>query len=306
MNDIATPPALKLSRRDKFSLALLHFFGRRSLRLLQALGSGIGWLASLFRSTGYYSVVNRNLELCFPEKDEAWRKTTTRECLVHTATTAMEFAKTWGMPTPYSLAQIKAVHNEHLFHQALAAGRGTLGIIPHFGSWEFMNAWVNQYCAPIIMYKPNKSKAVDAFVLEARGRLQATMVATDDRGVKALLKGIKKNGFAAILPDHVPHENGGIYAPFFGISTWTGVIVPKLIGRTNCSVIMMYCLRRELGDGFEIFFDEADSDIHNPDIAIATAAMNHSVETMIRRHPGQYQWTYKRFKQNENGKYPYR
>jgi KDO2-lipid IV(A) lauroyltransferase len=305
MNDIATVDHSSLTRKDRFFLALLRFFSRRSLRFLQGFGFAVGWLAYRLRRLGRTQVVRRNLEICFPEKDAAWLDETTERCMISMAQTMAEFAKTWGMSTDYSISQIKNVHNEHIFHEALAAGRGTIGIIPHYGTWEFMNAWVNQYASPIIMYKPGKQKGVDAFVRDARGRLRAIMVATDERGVKTIFKGLKQNGFIGILPDHIPHDNGGIYAPLFGISTWTGIMVPRLVGRTGCTAIVMYCLRRPDADGFDIFFEKPDPEIYSQDVAVSAAAMNRSIEAVIRRDPAHYQWSYKRFKKNENLANPY-
>lgn len=299
MNDVSPLSPQELTGKDRLFLRLLRLCSRLPLGFLQNLGGMLGVLAGLARNSGPSLVVRRNLDLCFPEQTPEWRERITRANLVSTMQTALEFAKTWGMPTDYSVAQIRKVHNEQLFHDALAAGRGTIAIVPHMGSWEFMNAWINLHTAPIIMYKPGKDKGVDTFVLEARGRLRATMVPTDERGVRAVFKGLRQNGFCAILPDHVPHEHGGIFAPFFGVSTWTGVMVPKLVGRTGCRVITMSCLRRPGGDGFEIFIDAPDPDIYSDDLATSTAAMNRSVEAVIRRDPAQYQWTYKRFKKNE-------
>ncbi|MFZ5561258.1 MAG: lysophospholipid acyltransferase family protein [Pseudomonadota bacterium] len=290
-----------LKGKDKLYLRLLRFCSRLPLGFLQSLGAWLGALAvALGRNGKTAHVVRRNLELCFPEQTPEWRERLLRAHIISTAQTALEFAKTWGMPPDYSVAQIRKVHGEERFHQALAAGRGTIAIVPHFGSWEFMNAWLNLHTAPIIMYKPGKDKGVDAFVLDARGRLRATMVPTDERGVKAVFKGLKQNGFTAILPDHVPHDSGGIHAPFFGIPTWTGVMVPKLVSRTGCRVVVLSCLRRPHGDGFEMYVDEPDPQIYSADLATATAAMNRCVEAVIRRDPAQYQWTYKRFRKNEN------
>lgn len=300
MTDFAPPAPEALSAKDRLFLRLLRFFSRLPLGLLQRLGAWLGTLAYMLgRNGNTANVVRCNLELCFPEQTPEWRERILRQNIVCTAQTALEFAKTWGMPTDYSVAQIRQVHGEEVFHRALAAGRGTIGIVPHFGTWEFMNAWINQYTAPIIMYKPGPDKGVDAFVRDARGRLNATMVTADERGVKAVFKGLRQNGFCAILPDHVPHDNGGIFAPFFGISTWTGVMVPKLVARTGCTVIMMACVRRPGGDGFEITFSEPDPEIYSQNLFTATAAMNRSIEAVIRRDPAQYQWTYKRFRKNE-------
>lgn len=301
------PPADELSGRDRLYLRLLHFFSRLPLGFLQRLGALLGTVAlAVAGRSKTANVIRRNLELCFPEQTPEWRERVLRANVVSTLQTALEFAKTWGMPTDYSVGQIRKVHNEQVLRDALAAGRGTIGIVPHFGTWEFMNAWLNQYTSPIIMYKPGKEKGVDTFVRDARGRLNATMVTADERGVKAVFKGLKQNGFTAILPDHVPHENGGIHVPFFGISTWTGVMVPRLIGRTGCKAILMACVRRPGGDGFEVFLEEPDPEIYSEDLATSTAAMNRSIEKLIRRDPAQYQWSYKRFRNNETLPDPYR
>ncbi|HET8730859.1 MAG TPA: lysophospholipid acyltransferase family protein [Moraxellaceae bacterium] len=303
----ALPPQEPLSGKDRFYLNLLRFFSRLPLGFLQRLGAILGVIAlAVAGKSRTANVIRRNLEIAYPDKSPEWREDITRRNVVSTLQTALEFAKTWGMPTAYSVGQIRTVHNEKVFHDAIASGRGTIGIIPHFGTWEFMNAWVNQFASPIIMYKPGKDKGVDAFVRDARGRLRATMVTADERGVKAVFKGLKHNGFCAVLPDHVPHENGGIYSPFFGLSTWTGVMVPRLVGRTGCKAIMMACVRCPDGDGFDIFFDEPDPEIYSEDLATSTAAMNRSIEKLIARDPSQYQWSYKRFRNNEDGSDPYR
>lgn len=301
------PPAEPLSGKDRFYLNLLRFFSRLPLRFLQRLGAVLGAVAlAVAGQSKTAHVIRRNLEIAFPEQTPEWRERVLRANVVCTLQTALEFAKTWGMPPAYSLGQIRKVHNEHLMTEALANGRGTIGIVPHYGTWEFMNAWVNSHTAPIIMYKPGKDKGVDTFVLDARSRLNATLVTADERGVKAVFKGLRQNGFSAVLPDHVPHDNGGIWSPFFGVSTWTGVMVPRLIGRTGCKALMMACVRRPDGDGFEIFLDEPDPEIYSDDVAVSTAAMNRSIEKLIRRDPTQYQWSYKRFRKNEDGSDPYR
>ncbi len=295
-----------LAFKDRLSLALLRFFARLSLPVLQRLGALIGALVACFPRSGIYQTVLRNLQLCYPQESDAWHQTVTKASLRSTAMTAFEFAKTWGMPPAYSVSQIRDVHGEHIFHDALAAGQGVIAIVPHWGTWEFMNAWVNQYTSPIIMYKPGKQPGVDALVAEARGRLNATVVPTDDSGVRATFKALRKGGFTAILPDHIPGDNGGVFAPFFGISTWTGVMVPKLAAKTGCRVIVMGCVRRADGQGFDMHFQLGDPDINHADVATASTAMNRTMAQFINLAPEQYQWSYKRFKRSEHMPDPYR
>lgn len=293
-----------LRAKDHVYLGLLRLFSRLPLGFLQSFGSLLGWLAARLRHSRAVRVIKRNLELSYPQQDKAWHDEMTTRNIIHTGKVMMEFAKVWGMPPEYSLQLIRNVHNEHLFHDAIAEGHGTIAIIPHFGTWEVMNAWLSLHVAPVIMYKPGKDPGVDRFVLQARGRLKATMVSTDETGVKAIFKALRRNGFTAILPDHVPETSGGVMAPFFGISTLTGTMVPKLIHRTGARAVMMYCMRN--GDGFDIHFEAPDPDIYNENLAMATAAMNRSVESVIAADPVQYQWSYKRFKRNEQLPDPYR
>ena len=306
MNQTPAPTARSrpLNTKDYVYLGLLKLFRRLPLAFLQRVGGLLGQLAALWRQGRSIRVIRRNLELCYPHQSPAWIEETATRNMIHTGMVMMEFAKTWGMPPEYSLQLIRKVHNEHLFHDAIAEGQGTIAIVPHFGTWEVMNAWLSLHVAPVIMYKPGKDPGVDHFVLQARGRLKASMVSTDETGVKAIFKALKRNGFTAVLPDHVPDKNGGgIMAPFFGINTLTGTMVPKLIQRTGARAVMMYCLRA--GDGFEIFFEAPDPDIYNDNLAMATAAMNRSVESVIAADPVQYQWSYKRFKRSENLPKPY-
>jgi KDO2-lipid IV(A) lauroyltransferase len=162
-----------------------------------------------------------------------------------------------------------------------------------------MNSWVSQHAHPVIMYKPSKNKSMDIFVREARTRLSTTLAPTDEKGVKAVFKTLKSGGVSILLPDHTPHDNGGIFAPFFGISVWSGILASKLIQKTKCEVVMLSCTQRRGGQGFKITAEKIDENVYSDDLLTSVTAMNRSVETLIRRNPTQYQWVYKRFKKCE-------
>ena len=294
----------KKALKDQFYLGLLRFFGRLPLPFLQGLGARLGALIFRLQNASPYRIVKRNLELCYPEATPQWIEQTTLANLVATAPVAFESAKSWTMPAPYTAQQIREVHGEEIFQEALKAGRGTLVIAPHFGTFELMNAWIKQYTPQTIMYKPGKDRGVDAFVVAARGRY-CNILPADESGVRGSFKVLKKGGLCAILPDQVPNDNAGIFAPFFGISTWTGVLVPRLVERTGCSVIVMSCMRRPCGDGFAITIDRPDPDIYSADLLTSVTGMNRSIEALIRRDPTHYFWFYKRFKKNETLADPY-
>ena len=302
--ELQTENTLPFSTKDRLSLKILGFFSRLSLSTLQYLGLLIGSIAAWFPH-GPAWVIRRNLKLCFPEQSERWLNETTKQNLIYTAQTALEFTKTWGMPPEYSIQQMTEVENGELFFDAIKSPKGCFILVPHYGNWEFMNAWVSEHANPVIMYKPSKNKSMDFFVRAARGRLNTTLVPTDEKGVKAIFKALKAGGVSIILPDHTPHDNGGIFAPFFGISVWSGILASKLIQKTQCEVIMLSCVSRGSGQGFKIVAEPVDPLVYSTDLAISVAAVNSSVESLIRRNPTQYQWVYKRFKKCETLKNVY-
>lgn len=277
-------------------LFLFNLFARLPIGALQNIARSLTALISLVPNASVAKTVRRNFLLTYPEKTEQEREQMTKDSLRSQAMSLLEFVKTWGNPPQYSIDQIREVHGKEMFLEALKNPKGLIGIIPHHGTWEMMNAWVNQYTAPTIMYKPADNPSLDAFVLAARSRLNATLVTTDESGVRAIFRTLKQGGFAAILPDHTPDESGGIIAPFFGHDVLTTTLVSRLAQKTGCGVVQMACIRREDGDGFDLFFEELPDEIRSKDLQTSVNTLNIAVENLIRRDPIQYQWSYKRFK----------
>jgi KDO2-lipid IV(A) lauroyltransferase len=55
-----------------------------------------------------------------------------------------------------------------VLEQALASGKGVVGITSHLGNWEVLNHFYCNQCKPIIFYRPPKLKAVDDLLREQR------------------------------------------------------------------------------------------------------------------------------------------
>ncbi len=283
----------------------LKNFSRLPIGMLQTLARGVG---SLLFST--HSSARRTTELninaAFPELDDQQRMMLIKASLKSQCMTYVESIKIWGSSPDFALSQIKEVHNSEIFLEALKNPNGTLGVVPHFGTWEIMNAWVNQYTAPVILYKPSKNKDLDRFMFESRERLKATLVPTDDTGVRALFKHLKQGGFSAILPDHIPNESGGIYSEFYGQKAFSSTLLSKLAAKTQCSVVGLTCIRRADYSGFDLHFTELSKDINSKDLQLSVDTLNKEMERMINVAPEQYLWGYKRFRKLEGGKNLYK
>jgi KDO2-lipid IV(A) lauroyltransferase len=134
-------------------------------------------------------------------------------------------------------------------------------------------------------------------MLRARQATNALLVPTDATGVSMLFKNLKKGGVSIVLPDHVPEKNGGVDVPLFGLITPTTTLVSKLAGKVGCPVVSLCCIRNE--DGlYDVHCAQVDAKIYDADVAVATTALNHHVQSMCQQFMTHYIWSYKRFKRN--------
>lgn len=273
---------------------------------MRAVALFVAWIAILIPDLKIKRTIRINLRLAFAEFSEEECDCFTKAVIKNQALIAVESIKCWAMPPEWSIAQIDNVYNKEVFDEALANPNGMLAIVPHLGTWEMMNAWINQFGSPTILYKPAKNQTVDEFILEGRQRLNATLVPTDASGVKAIFKTLKSGGFSIILPDHVPQPSGGVIVPFFGIETLSSTLAPKLASKTKCALVGLSCLRND-NNGFDIYCTKLDDpDLYARDMNVATKALNDAMEQMIRVCPSNYMWSYRRFKHLPNLGNPYK
>lgn len=278
----------------------LKVISRFPLSFLQLLASCIAILLYSFNSS-LKRITGINLKLAYPELDETAYQALLKKSLKSQCMTYIESIKCWGMPPEYSLNQIKNIYGEQHLTEALANKKGVIVVVAHLGCWELLNAWLNLHAAPMIMYKPNKHKAVDRFMLEARQRLNATLVPTDENGVRAIFKHLKKGGLTVILPDHLPKASGGIYSEFFGQKTLSTTLVSKLASKTQCNIVGLSCIRNETS-GFNVYCSPLSDQILSKDLQTSVDSLNQNLESMINVAPEQYVWSYKRFRNVEGNK----
>ena len=277
------------------------------LSVLQMLARFVAWIIIQYPNFSIMRTIGINLQLATPALTASQKKALIKDIVKHQCLSSVESIKSWAMSPDWSIAQIQEVHNKEILLEGLASPKGMLAIVPHLGTWEMMNAWLNQFGSPTIMYKPVKGDITNDFVLQGRARLNATLVPTDGSGVKAIFKTLKQGGFSIVLPDHVPEPSGGVVVPFFGVETLTSTLASKLASKTKCALVGLSCIRRTDGHGFDIYcykFD--DPALYDRDTSISTYALNQAMERMIKENFSHYMWGYRRFKHIPILKNPYR
>ncbi len=292
------------SFKGRMALGFLKLCALLPLGLLRGLGVLVGdCIYGLnVRSA---KVTRQNIQWVYPGLSPQAVAKLSRQSLRETAKTFMEVGAVWQGSQPWLLSHIVSVRGQDLFEAKLAKGNGVMLIAPHFGNWEVLGRYASD-CGPMTnLYQPPTLIELDEFIRKGRESSGAKAVPTDRRGITALLKALKGGEIVGILPDQVPTQGAGEFAPFFGLPALTMTLCYQLRQRTQSDCILG--LAKRVPGGFEIIFAEPDADIYSDDITTALTGLNKTVEACISYEPAQYQWEYKRYRrQPENQPSPYR
>jgi KDO2-lipid IV(A) lauroyltransferase len=263
-------------------------------RLLGRLAGEVSWRLN----TRARFITSINLELCFPGMDGRARERLARSSLQHWGMTIFEIPVIWHRGLK-ALDLIGDVHGEDKVRRQLASGKGTIMLSPHLGNWELAGLWASTLGPTTILYQPPRQQGVEHITRVGRAKAGATLVPTNLRGVSALIKALKRGEITGILPDMEPDPASGVFAPFFGVPALTMTLVHNLQERSGAGVLLAFA--RRTAAGFDIEILEPEPALYDPDAATSVAALNRLVERSVEMAPEQYQWEYKRFKQQPDG-----
>jgi KDO2-lipid IV(A) lauroyltransferase len=286
-------------------LSLWRRLGRLPLAWLHACGRMLGLCYALLPNRERRTI-RINLALCFPELDESRREALCRRTLQQMGCSLMELPLIWFRP----LAEVRRLVCETRGEEHLqrAPGQGLILLLPHLGNWELIGLLLPAREEVTSLYRPPRKGQLEAMIKQARERSGATLVPTDNRGVKRIYQALQRGGATCVLPDQEPKaDSASVFAPFFGHPALTMLLINRLAKKTGAKIVLAYAVRLPRGAGFRIHYRPAPAGLDDADPRQAASAMNRALEAVIREYPEQYQWSYKRFRsQPEGQRSPYR
>jgi len=194
---------------------------------------------------------------------------------------------------------------EQYIEQALAAGRGILFLTPHLGCFEVTaQAYAARYGAvrPMtVLFRPSRQPRLRALVASARNRPGLQAAPTTMAGVKQLIKALRQGQSVGLLPDQVPPQGQGVWAPFFGREAYTMTLSARLAQQTGADVLVAWGERLSWGRGFRVHVRPLGMTLPQDPLAAATV-INQAMEQVIAGCPQQYLWGYARYKQPREDK----
>ena len=159
-----------------------------------------------------------------------------------------------------------------------------------------LNQLTNQEDVTAI-FKPIKIKAFNKFVRRNRQKSGSKVFETNLTGVKELFSALKRGETIAMAADQVPAKKMGVYEDFFGRRVYTTNLIPSLHSRTKAPIVSVamhsetYTNRLYIRYGTKLTYKEESQ--------YDAKAMNKEIEKIININPEDYNWEYKRFKNQE-------
>ncbi len=273
---------------------LLRICAVLPLGALQALGRAAG--RALRRGGGRARrTTERNIRTCFPRLSEAEVDALARDSLGQSVCTALEAGKAWLPPIAKTLALVRRAEGHGEFRAATESGRGVILLAPHLGNWEIYGLFASAGVPSTFMFQPPRRAGLAPLLAAGRSRGGLRLAPADRGGVARLLAALRRGELVGLLPDQVPADSGGVFAPFFGEPALTMTLAGRLAVRTGARVFCGFARRLPRGGGFEAVFMPAEG-VADEDPAASAAALNRAVERCARAAPAQYHWEYKRFR----------
>ena len=242
-------------------------------------------------------VSKANLKLVFPHKTSLQINSILRDSLFHSIMNLLEAGLVWGKKDYKKKQGFIDVENFSEIKSSLSSDKGVLLFTPHIGNIEIIINFLGQHTDCTIPYTQPKNKDLDNIITNSRNKSGVKMVDINVSGIKDMLSALKNKKLVAVASDQVPKKGAGIISKFFNREIYSMSLLPKLQQRTGCVAHLMYCERKENGEGFIIHFDSKIDLSFN--IQDGVDKMNNEFEKCIMKLPGQYSWEYKKFKRTK-------
>jgi KDO2-lipid IV(A) lauroyltransferase len=188
------------------------------------------------------------------------------------------------------------------FQEAVAArerGDAVLFLTPHMGCFEVTAQYIARHMRLTALYRPPKIAWLEPLMLEGRNRSNLRLVPADASGVRAILKALREGEAVGVLPDQVPGEGEGEWAEFFGRPAYTMTLAAKLVQRERVQCFLVFGQRLSRGRGYVMRVRRLPAALPNER---PTRRLNRALEELVHECPGQYLWSYNRYKVPKNAR----
>lgn len=176
--------------------------------------------------------------------------------------------------------------------KARADGRPVILMTGHFGNYDVARAGLIARGHEMgALYRRMANPYFNAHYLRTISAIGQPMFEQGRRGMTQMVRHLKSGGIIAIVGDL--HTHGGRELRFFDQPAVTSIVPAELALKYNAVLIPVYAVRLDNGLDFRVVMQDA---ITPSDPETMTQAVNDGLESLVRRHMGQWFWIHRRWK----------
>lgn len=285
----------------KFISYLLFLLPRSFVRWL---GGSIGFLwVDLLRVRR--KVIFGNIDIAFPEWSEEKKHQVGRESVYNMGRGFFEFFTVPHLNKNW-LQNSVVFEGEENLKAALAKGKGILGMSLHLGNGDLASsAIVMQGYPTTIITKVFKNQFFNDLWFSFRGAQGVKYIdAHGDKTSFDILKGLKRQEIIIFVIDQFMGKPYGIATKFFGKKTGTAYGLSLFAMRTKAPIVPIYTYEgadRKMHVVFEPEIPVLDlvTDDKDASSLAMTQRFNDKIEEIVKKHPEQWMWVHRRWKDFE-------
>jgi KDO2-lipid IV(A) lauroyltransferase len=266
---------------------MLRLIGKLPLPLLHALGTVLGWAIY-----GISPTYRRNLRSNLEQAGYTDARTR-REAIAAAGQMLAELPALWFRPHAAVAGLVRELEGVDEALAAQAQGKPLLLLTPHMGCFEVTSQYASMHMPITVLYRPPKLGWLEPLMLEGRSRANVRLVPADVTGVRQVFKALQRAEAVGFLPDQVPGEGEGEWADFFGRPAYTMTLAAKLAQREGVLCFLAFGRRLPRGRGYAIMLRRLPAALPGERPA---RRLNRALEELVRECPGQYLWSYNRYK----------
>lgn len=267
---------------------------------VRAFGDFIGWLA-IRLPLKRRKIVERNLELCFPELSNEQRNVLAKEHFKLLGRSITERGVLW-LGKEKNIRKLVKVESEinptdgkpriYVGMHMVGIEAGLIGLSIHLRDLGVKK--------PITLYVGMKNKFFDSHIKKWRERFGALMLLRK-HNARELIREIKRGSFVLLSPDMDLGVEDSVFVPFFGIQTCTVTSISRLAQMGGAEVCPVVTTLNPDGITYTCRIGSAWSNFPSKDLVTDTTRMNQFFEEQIKPRPAEYYWVHKRFKHRPAG-----
>jgi len=259
------------------------------------------WLGRLYyrRNAKRRRIAEINVAMCFPELDSERQAGLVRRHFEAYGANVFDYAMAWWAPWR-RLERLTRFHGLDDYLRLIESCRNVLLLTGHLMTVDLGAHLISRYRAGVTMMKPLKNPVINWLICRGRHR-HGNLLFQRSQGLRPLIRHLRQGRPCYFIPDEDFGAQAAVFAPFFGVQSWTVTSLAMLARLGNAVVVPVFTYSLPRGRGYEIFIGPPMEPFPSGDEVADATAMNRTLEEGIRRMPEMYAWTFKLFKTRPEG-----